>query len=117
MSGGDCELQELVQNLDQDKIQRMTSNEGINWHWNPQLAPHFGGMFERMIGSAKRAIQAILGNADVKVKELMAMFTKVKSLLNSRPLMATGNDLPCLQCMMMLKKFLGLITKKWGGVN
>ena len=54
--GGDRELQDLVQNLDQDKIQRMTSNEGIRWHWNPPLAPHFGGVFERMIRSAKRAI-------------------------------------------------------------
>ena len=87
--GGDRELQRLVQNLDQDKIQRMTSNEGIRWHWNPPLAPHFGGVFERMIRSAKRAILAILGNADVKYEELMTVFTGVESLLN---LTATGND-------------------------
>ena len=90
--GGDRELQELVQQLDQDKIQRMTSNEGIRWHWNPPLAPHFGGVFERMIKSAKRAINAILGNADVKDEELLTVFTGVESLLDSRPLTATGND-------------------------
>ena len=82
--GGDRELQELVQNLDQDKTQRMTSNEGNRWHWNPPLTPHFGGVFERMIRSAKRPIQAILGNADVKDEELMTVFTGVESLLNSR---------------------------------
>ena len=90
---GHNELQELlVQHLDQDIIQRMTSNNGIRWHWNPPLAPHFGGVFERMIKSAKRAIKAILGNADVKDEELLTVFTGVESLLNSRPLTATSND-------------------------
>ena len=42
-----------------------------------------------MIRSAKRPIQAILGNADVKDEELMTVFTGVE---NSRPLTATGND-------------------------
>ena len=41
--GDDRELQELVQNLDQDKIQRMTSNEGIRWHWNMHRWPHIFG--------------------------------------------------------------------------
>ena len=86
------ELQELVQHLDQDKIQRMTSNNEIHWHLNPPLVPHFGGVFERMIKSAKRAINAILRHPDVKDEELLTVFTGVKSLLNSRPLMATSND-------------------------
>jgi hypothetical protein len=77
--GGHNELQELVQHLDQDIIQRMTSNNGIRWHWNPPLAPHFAGVFERMIKSAKRAIKAILGNADVKDEELLTVFTGVES--------------------------------------
>jgi hypothetical protein len=45
-----------------------------------------------MIKSAKRAIKAILGNADVKDEELLTVFTGVESLLNSRPLTATSND-------------------------
>ena len=69
----------------------MTSNNGIRWHWNPPLAPHFGSVFERMIKSAKRAINAILGHADVKDEELLTVFTGVESLLNSRPLTATSN--------------------------
>ena len=45
-----------------------------------------------MIKSAKRAINAILGNADVKDEELLTVFTGVESLLNSRPLTAASND-------------------------
>jgi hypothetical protein len=90
--GGNNELQDLVQHLDQYIIQRMISNNWIRWHWNPPLAPHFGSVFERMIKSAKIAMKAILGNADVKGEELLTVFTGVESLLNSRPLTATSND-------------------------
>ena len=39
-----------------------------------------------MIKSAKRAITAILKNADVKDEELMTAFCGAKALINSRPL-------------------------------
>ena len=103
--GGNNELQELVKHQDQEKIQRMMSNNGIKWHWNPPLAPHFGGVFERMIKSTKRAIAAILGNADVKDEELLTVITGVESLLNSRPLTATSND-PNDEPVLMPNRFL-----------
>ncbi|CAH3148992.1 unnamed protein product, partial [Porites lobata] len=40
--------------MDQDKIQRMTSNKGVSWKWNQPAAPHFGGVFESMINSLGR---------------------------------------------------------------
>ena len=48
----------------------MTSNKGMSWKWNPPAAPHFGGVFESMIKSAKRAIFAVLGDAEVNYEEL-----------------------------------------------
>ena len=60
---------------------------GIGTHW--QL--HFGGVFER-IECLKRAVNAILGNADVKDKELLTVFTGVESLMNSRPLTQSSSD-------------------------
>ena len=54
--------------------------------FNPPSAPHFGGVYETMIKAAKRAILAILGNADITDEELLTTFTEVESLLNSRPL-------------------------------
>ena len=90
--GGFKEINQLVKQIDQDKIQRMTSNKGINWHWNPPAAPHFGGVFERMIRSVKRAVNAVLGNADVSDEELQTTFTGVESLMNSRPLTQLSHD-------------------------
>ena len=89
--GAAREIKELVDSMDQDKIQRLTSNQGIEWQFNPPEAPHFGGVFERMIKSAKRAIYAILNEADVNDEELQTVFTGAQSL-NSRPLTTVSGD-------------------------
>ena len=90
--GAAREIKGLVDSMDQEKIQRLTSNQGIEWQFNPPEAPHFGGVFESMIKSAKRAIYAILKEADVNDEELQTVFTGVESLLNSRPLTTVSGD-------------------------
>ena len=84
--GANKELCDLVKELDQEKITKLTANQGVNWKFNPPLAPHFGGVHETMIKAAKRAIHAILGNADITDEELTTAFTGAEALLNSRPL-------------------------------
>lgn len=84
--GAERELRELVEQLDQDKIEKSAANKGIKWSFNPPSAPHFGGVHETMIKSAKRATYAILGSADVTDEELMTTFTGAEALINSRPL-------------------------------
>ena len=62
-------------------------------------APHFGRVFERMIRSVKRAVNAVLGNSDVTDGELQTIFTGVESLINFRPsklLSSNPNDEPVL---------------------
>ena len=88
----DREIRELVAELDQEQIRRTTANKGVEWYWNPPAAPHFGGVFEALIKAAKRAISAILQDADVTDEELQTCFTGVESLLNSRPLTTISDD-------------------------
>ena len=38
-TGGCNEINQLVKQIEVDKVQRMTSNNGLNWHWNPLAAP------------------------------------------------------------------------------
>ena len=90
--GASNEIRQLhVDQIDKDKVQFFTSNKGIKRHWNPLASPHFGGVFERMIKSSKRAIKAVMGNADVNDRELQTAFT-VLSLMNSRPLTQVSGD-------------------------
>ena len=80
------ELRELVEALDQSKIAQSTVNKGVMWHFNPPLAPDFGGVHETMIKASKRPVNVVLGNADVTDEELTTAFTGAEALLNSRPL-------------------------------
>ena len=50
------------------------------------MTPHFGGIHESMIKSAKRAIKAILSHADVTDEELLSAFVGAEGLINSRSL-------------------------------
>ena len=83
----------------------MTSNKGVSWKWNPPAVPHFGGVFESMIKSAKQAIFAVLGDAEVNDEELETIFIGVESLLNWRPLTAVGDD-PSDECILTPNHFL-----------
>ena len=58
-----------------------TATKGVIWHFNPPLAPHFGEVHETMIKAAKRAVNAVLGNADVTDKELVTALTGTEALL------------------------------------
>ena len=82
----EAELRELVQKLDQSRIQKTLANRGIRWQFQPPHAPHFGGVHESMIKSAKRAINSVLGNAEITDEELASVIVGTEGLLNSRPL-------------------------------
>ena len=85
--GANEELCGLIKQMTKDsKVNESLVKQRVKWTFNPPYAPHFGGVFETMIKAAKRAIIAILGNADVTDEELMTAFTRAESLLNSRPL-------------------------------
>ena len=85
--GADRELQALLAQVESHKIEQSLANKGIKWHFNPPLAPHFGGSHEMMVKSAKKAIKAILailGNADINDEELMTTIIGAEGLINSR---------------------------------
>ena len=91
--GAERELRELVEALDADRITQETSKyHPIDWKFNPPCAPHFGGVFEALIKSAKKAIKVILGDADVTDEELHTAICGAERLLNSRPITYVSSD-------------------------
>jgi len=50
----------LIQDLDQEQLQKRSTEKGFEFRFNPPGAPHMGGVFESLIKSAKRAIRATL---------------------------------------------------------
>ena len=84
--GANNELRQLINRLDKDRIRQRTADKGIKWRFNPPGGPHFGGAHESLIKTAKKALHAILGKADIKDEELLTCFAGVEALMNSRPL-------------------------------
>lgn len=84
--GADHELKDLVKQIDTDQIVTRTADKGIEWQFNPPLAPHWGGVHEIMIKAAKRAIYTVLRGADITDEELVTAFAGAEALINSRPL-------------------------------
>lgn len=58
----------------------------IQWKFNLEKAPWWGGFFERMIKSTKRCLKKALGKVCLTYEELLTILTEVECILNSRPL-------------------------------
>ena len=58
----------------------------IEWKFNLERAPWWGGFLERMVQSVKRCLRKVLGNARLTFDELLTTLVEVEGTLNSRPL-------------------------------
>lgn len=60
--------------------------QGIEFRFSPAYAPHFGGLWEAGVKSAKFHLRRILKNAHLTFEELSSLFAQIEAILNSRPL-------------------------------
>ncbi|XP_048486343.1 uncharacterized protein LOC125490601 [Plutella xylostella] len=67
-------------------ISAFFSELGIKFNFQPAYAPHFGGLWEAGVKSAKYYLKRILGNCHLTFEELATLFTQIEAILNSRPL-------------------------------
>jgi len=65
---------------------------GLQWSFNLERAPWWGGMFERMVRSTKRCLRKSIGRSRLTYDELLTTLTEVEMILNSRPLSYISND-------------------------
>ena len=83
---GDKEIKECLDNWNQEKINGAMSRRSVQWHYSPPAAPHFGGVWERLVKSAKIALNSIMDSRPLTDEMLLTILTEVESLLNGRPL-------------------------------
>ncbi|XP_032796143.2 uncharacterized protein LOC116932481 [Daphnia magna] len=79
---GDKAIQQGIERLKEQNIVGQTVKQEIEWHISPPLAPHFGGVWESLVKSAKVALEAI-GESRPLTEELLRGFViQAESLLN-----------------------------------
>lgn len=67
-------------------VQEHLSSMGVEWKFNLEKAPCWGGVFERMVKSTKRCLRKMVGQAKLSLDELHTAIMEIESIVNSSPL-------------------------------
>ncbi|XP_068207524.1 uncharacterized protein [Palaemon carinicauda] len=89
------ELREALQRFNEGEIRDTLLIRGIEWNFHPPHASHFGGVWERLIRSVRRALTAACLQKVTTDDTLRTLFCKVEAVVNSRPLTKINDDPDC----------------------
>lgn len=85
-TGADKELRDAVHQWNHYRISNFCAQRESKWIFNPPGGSHMGGVWERMIQSAKRVLKALLKEQVVTNEILSTVMAEVVTIVNSRPL-------------------------------
>ena len=88
----------------------------IEWKFIPARAPHFGGVWERMIGITKLCMKKILGRNLVSQVELETILCQIECQINNRPLTYISddvNDHPVTPAMLLYGRNIELVADEY----
>ena len=78
--------------LRQPECKRYLADVGVQWTFNLEKAPWWGGIFERLVQSVKRCLRKIIGQAKFTYDELNTALIEVEGIINSCPLTYVSSD-------------------------
>lgn len=68
------------------------TEKSIQWHFIPPAAPHFGGLWEAAVKSAKQHLTKLSINSTFTFEEATTLLCGIEGVLNSRPMTPLSND-------------------------
>ncbi|XP_062540789.1 uncharacterized protein LOC134208861 [Armigeres subalbatus] len=84
--GASRELKEALQQVNQDKLMKHFITTDTKWSFNPPASPHFGGAWERLVQTVKKALKHTQLTRTPTDEILRNMLTEIELIVNSRPL-------------------------------
>ena len=93
--GAKAELDDALSELDQHKVERYVHKQDCEWLFNPPHASHFGGAWERQIGTIRRVLDAMfaeLGSSQLTHELLVTLMAEVTAIVNARPIALVPTD-------------------------
>ncbi|XP_063758693.1 uncharacterized protein LOC134877201 [Eleginops maclovinus] len=107
---------ELGISTEDTTIKKYLQEKGCSWVFNPPHASHMGGSWERLIGVARRILDAMLlqaGPTRLTHEVLSTFMAEVMAIMNARPLVAISTD----PDMPMVLTPATLLTQKMSAVS
>ncbi|XP_062557227.1 uncharacterized protein LOC134222098 [Armigeres subalbatus] len=93
--GASRRMEEAAATVNLDEVMKEFVTVDTTWSFNPPLAPHMGGSWERLIGSVKRNLQTINPSRNPTDEVLRNLMAEVENVINSRPLTHIPIDDDC----------------------
>ena len=90
--GAANELKAFMNEWDKAKIESDLAQKKIVWKFNPPGAPHFGGIWERLVQSCKKVMIAILDIRSLTDELLSTTMCLAEQTLTAQPLTAVPDD-------------------------
>ncbi|XP_055622791.1 uncharacterized protein LOC129766295 [Toxorhynchites rutilus septentrionalis] len=90
--GADRELKKNEKLIDHDEIMKEFNSSETDWVFNPPLAPHMGGSWERLIRTVKNNLMAVCTTKKPTDEVLRNTLIEIENVVNSRPLTHVPTD-------------------------
>ncbi|XP_068742045.1 uncharacterized protein [Montipora capricornis] len=98
-TSADKELRTAIGKRNRKMIKEFLQQKEILWVFNPPTASHMGGVWERMIRSVRKILNAVLKEQNLTEESLVTLMCEVEAILNSRHLTKISYDPSDLQAL------------------
>uniref|UniRef100_L7LX93 Putative tick transposon n=1 Tax=Rhipicephalus pulchellus TaxID=72859 RepID=L7LX93_RHIPC len=78
--------------MEDERVQHYTSNLRVKWKFIAELAPWWGGFYERLIRSVKTSMSKAIGARLLSEEELRTVVVEAEGVINNRPLTYVYDD-------------------------